>query len=176
MELPNGARGEVLAGELIMVPSPTPAHQDVVGAVYAELRGPFQRGRGGPGGWWLLPDVDVSFGPHDIVRPDVSGWRKLHVPDFPSQRTVAARPDWVCEGLSPSSTVIDQGSKKALYAKSGVPWYWILDPQNRTVTVLELETGAYQSRALVGDRGTARLAPFDEIEIQLDGLFPPIAG
>ena len=48
---PSGERAEVVAGELIVQPSPTPAHQSIVAEIYAELRGPFQRGRGGPG--WL---------------------------------------------------------------------------------------------------------------------------
>ncbi len=173
LALPEGVRGEVVAGELIVAPSPTPMHQSVVGEIYAELRGPFQRGRGGPGGWWLIPDVDVRFGPHDIFRPDISGWRKDNVPDFPSERPVSARPDWICEGLSPNTAVVDQGAKRDTYAKSGVPWYCLVDPTNRTLSVLRLSAEGYVVETVVGDRGGARLAPFGDVEIDLASLFPP---
>ncbi len=166
-------RAELLAGEIVLSPSPSPAHQAALMLVGAELLGPFQRGRGGPGGWWLIPDVDVSFGAHDVVRPDLSGWRKDRVPNFPGVRPVRVRPDWVCEMLSPGSAALDQGEKKSLYAKSGVPFYWIVDPLNRTIVVLALRDGAFEVVAVVGDQGCARLVPFDEIELELDSMFPP---
>ena len=113
LTLPEETRGEIIAGEVIVQPSPTPAHQSTVGEIYAELRNPFQRGRGGPGGWWLIPDVDVEFGPHDICRPDVSGWQRDRVPTFPADRPVRQRPDWICEALSPRTAVRDQGDKRS---------------------------------------------------------------
>src|SRR5690606_27807878 len=73
---PENERAEIVAGEIVVQPSPTPAHQSIMGELYAELRNPFQRGRGGHGGWWLIQDVNVEFGPHDICRPDISGWRR----------------------------------------------------------------------------------------------------
>lgn len=173
--LGEDVRAELIAGAIVTSPSPSPPHQAALFLVGAELAGPFQRGRGGPGGWWLIPDVDVSFGSHDVVRPDLSGWRRERVPAFPSTRPVPDRPDWVCEGLSPGSAVYDQGAKRALYASAGVPWYWILDPLNRTLLVLELRDAAYVTHSIVGDTGLARLPPFDAIELELEALFPPTA-
>jgi hypothetical protein len=57
--LPDGVRGEVIAGSVVVTPSPSPEHQLSLGLVAADLIGAFQRGRGGPGGWWIVPDVDV---------------------------------------------------------------------------------------------------------------------
>ncbi|HXK17935.1 MAG TPA: Uma2 family endonuclease [Polyangiaceae bacterium] len=173
LALPDDARGEIVAGDVVLQPSPTPLHQSTIGEVYAELRNPFQRGRGGPGGWWLIQDVDVEFGPHDICRPDVSGWRRERVPQFPSERPVAQRPDWVCEALSPSTAVRDQGDKRAIYERAGVPWYWIVDPQNRTLTVLRLVADGYVVTQVVGDSGAVALPPFDAIAIDLASVFPP---
>jgi Uma2 family endonuclease len=171
--LPEHVRAEIVAGEVVVSPSPSPLHQSVVGEIYAELRGPFQRNRGGPGGWWLVPDVDVLFGPNDIYRPDISGWRKENLPAFPLERPVPHRPDWICEGLSPRTAVIDQGAKRTTYALAGVPWYWLVEPSNRTISVLRLTDEGYVVDMVVGDRGRARLAPFEAIEIELDSLFPP---
>jgi Uma2 family endonuclease len=174
LALPEHVRAEIVGGEIVVSPSPTPVHQSVVGEIYAELRGPFQRGRGGPGGWWLILDVDVRFGVHDIYRPDVSGWRRENVPHFPTERPVVNRPDWICEGLSPRTAVIDQRDKRAVYASSGVPFYWVVEPTNRTLTVLRLSTEGYVVETVVGDRGSARLRPFDDFEIELEAIFPEI--
>ena len=173
LALPAGERAEILNGELVVQPSPTPVHQSTIAEIYAELRGPFQRGRGGPGGWWLIPDVDVELGPHDVCRPDISGWRRDRVPAFPAERPVRERPDWLCEGLSPRTAVRDQGDKRELYQRAGVPWYWLVDPQNRTLTVLRLVREGYVVERVVGDRASAALAPFDAVEIDLASIFPP---
>ena len=174
LALPEGERGEVIDGELVVQPSPSPAHQSTVGEIYAELRGPFQRGRGGPGGWWLIPDVDIELGPHDICRPDISGWRRERVARFPTERPVRERPDWLCEGLSPRTAAIDQGTKRALYQRAGVPWYWLVDPLNRTLTVLRLSGEGYVMDRVVGDSGSAELRPFDSVPIDLQMIFPPL--
>jgi len=173
LALPDDARGEIVDGEVVLQPSPTPLHQSTVGEIYAELRNPFQRGRGGPGGWWLIPDVDVEFGPHDICRPDIAGWRKERLPQFPGERPIVNRPDWVCEGLSPRTAVRDQNEKRTIYERAGVPWYWVVDPQNRTITVLRLVTDGFVVSQVVGDDGTAALPPFEAVEIDLKTLFPP---
>jgi Uma2 family endonuclease len=173
LALPEETRAEILGGEIIVQPSPAPAHQSTIGEIYAELRGPFQRGRGGPGGWWLIQDVDVEFGPHDVCRPDISGWRKDRVPAFPAERPVH-RPDWVCEGLSPRSAVHDQGGKRTLYQRAEVPWYWIVDPLNRTLTILRLVREGYVVELVAGDRGSAALPPFESVEIDLSSVFPPL--
>lgn len=170
---PGDERVEVLAGELVVQPSPTPAHQSTLGEIYAELRNPFQRGRGGPGGWWLIQDVDVEFGPHDICRPDISGWRTESLPVFPGERPIRQRPDWLCEGLSPRTALRDQGEKRAIYQRAEVPWYWLVDPLNRTLSVLRLVSEGYLVERVVGDQGQAGLPPFDAAPIDLSSIFPP---
>jgi Uma2 family endonuclease len=173
LALPDDTRAEIVGGEIVVSPSPTPIHQSVIGELYAELRAPFQRGRGGPGGWWIIQDVDVRFGPHDIFRPDIAVWRKYLVPVFPAERPIAYRPDWICEALSPRTAIVDQGTKRAVYAASGVPWYWLIEPTNRTLSVLRLSTEGYVVSAVVGDRGAARLPPFDAVELDLASIWPP---
>lgn len=172
LALPGEVRAELIGGHIVTLPSPTPKHQSTIGSVYAELRAPFERGRGGPGGWWLIPDVDVQFTAHDVLRPDISGWRRERVPEFPAERPIAACPDWVCEGLSPASAVRDHGDKRVIYQRAGIAWYWIIDPFNRTLNVYRLTADGYVLEVSVGDRGAARLNPFAEVELELDALFP----
>jgi Uma2 family endonuclease len=173
LSLPEDARAEILNGEIVVAPSPTPAHQSTIAEIYAELRGPFQRSRGGPGGWWLIPDVDVEFAPHDVCRPDIAGWRKDRVPNFPLERPIRERPDWLCEGLSPRTALRDQSEKRSIYQGAGVPWYWLVDIANRTLTVLRLIPEGYVVETVVGDSGHAALPPFDAVEMDLASVFPP---
>lgn len=172
LHLGEKVRAEVIAGQIVVAPSPATEHQYLGGALFSELHGAFQRGRSGPGGWWLIQDVDVWFAPHDVVRPDIAGWRRENVPDLPA-RPVRARPDWICEALSPGNAKYDLGAKRTLYANSGVPWFWIADPVHRTIQVLRLEGASYVVHQTAGDEGLARLEPFDAIELELDALFAP---
>lgn len=171
--LPEDVRAEVIAGEVLVQPFPTPSHQFVLSELYTELTNPFQRGRGGPGGWWFIQDVDVDFGVHDIYRPDIAGWRRERVARFPATRPVRERPDWLCEGLSPRTALRDQGEKRATYQKVGVPWYWLADPQNRTITTLRLTSEGYVVERMVGDEGLVALPPFEAAAIDLASVFPP---
>ena len=175
LAIPEETRAEILAGEIVVQPSPTPSHQFTIGEMYVELSGPFQRGRGGPGGWWLIQDVDIEFGVHDICRPDIAGWRRENVPQFPAERPIRHRPDWLCEGLSPRTAIRDQGDKRALYQRVGVPWYWLVDPANRTLTMLRLVQEGYVVELAAGDSGRLALPPFDAVEIDLGSVFPPAA-
>jgi Uma2 family endonuclease len=172
--LPPDVRAELIGGDIVVEPSPSPLHQGTVGSVYGELRSPFERGRGGPGGWWLILDVDIRFGPHDVLRPDIAGWRREKVSGFPSERPVPFIPDWVCEGLSPGTAARDQGEKLAVYQRSRVEWYWIIDPRNRCLNVYRLTAEGYVLDTSVGDQGVARLRPFDAIELELGQLFPEV--
>ena len=61
-------------------------------------------------------------------------------------------PDLVIETLSPSSRRHDRVVKLDLYQKAGVREYWVVNPEDRTVQVMVLESGLYR----VADVGTAQ--------------------
>jgi Uma2 family endonuclease len=118
--------------------------------------------------------VDIEFGAHDVCRPDIAGWRRDNVPAFPVELPIRYRPDWLCEALSPGTARRDQGDKRALYQRPGVPWYWQLDPANRTLTVLRLVREGYVVELAAGDSGKLALPPFDAVELDLSAVFSPI--
>lgn len=164
-------RYEVIAGELIRKADPTGEHGDAQSWLPAILKPPFQRRTGGPdgpGGWWIATEVDVELGLHDIVRPDVSGWRRERVPERPVGHPVRHRPDWICEVLSPGNLRHDVVVKHELYRRYGVPHYWIVDPQGATLTVYRLTADG----ALVAGRdAVVRAEPFEAIELRVGLLF-----
>jgi Uma2 family endonuclease len=177
LALPEDVRAEVIAGTLTMPPGPLPRHARAQRALGSLIGGPFDDddGRGGPGGWWILIEVDVRLSPNDIVRPDLAGWRRERMPTPWDERPIDVVPDWVCEVVSPSNASQDRVRKRELYARFGIAYYWLVDPDARTIEALRLdmasrawiEVGAYDDASL------ARIAPFDAIELEVGRLFPP---
>ena len=174
---PEGARAEVVAGQLHLDPAPLPEHAFVQSAIGASVGVSFQHrdGGDGPGGWWILPEVDVRLGPHDIVRPDLSGWRRKRLPRPWGLRPIDVVPDWCCEILSPTSARRDLVAKRELYARHDVPHYWILDPRERTLTALQLAGGMWIELGVWDDTARVQVPPFDAIELEVGRLFPPLS-
>jgi Uma2 family endonuclease len=165
--LPDNVIGEVIDGVLYTTPRPRPVHADVQGALIGDLRSPFQRGRGGPGGWWILiePGIDMPGSPE--VVPDLAGWRKERLPALPRDRAITVAPDWVCEIQSPSTRAYDQRIKRPFYARIGVAYLWFLDLEARTLIVSKLLDGRWLEVAVFGDRDVVRAEPFDAIDLSL---------
>ena len=177
LALPAGVRAEVIGGVLMTPPAPLPRHARAQASLGRAVGGPFDEddGGGGPGGWWILPEVDVRLTPNDIVRPDVSGWRRERLPEPWDVRPIDAVPDWICEIVSPSNAADDRVRKRRLYAEHGVPFYWLLDPAARTLEALRLDaaTKTWSEVGSYDDASIARIAPFDAIELAVGRLFPP---
>ena len=109
--LPGDARAEVIRGTIVEKASPSFEHGHAQISIGEILKGPFQRGRGGPGGWWIVTEVEVEFETHEVYRPDLSGWRRDRVPERPRGFPVHIRPDWLCEVLSVTTAANDLGPK-----------------------------------------------------------------
>ena len=175
LRLPEDVRAEVLAGEIVTAPAPLPKHSKAQRALGGFIGGPFDDddGRGGPGGWWIFVEVDVALGVHDIVRPDLAGWRRERLMDPGEQRPITVAPDWVCEVLSPSTATRDKVQKRNLYAEHGVSHYWIVDVDARTLEAFELRSGQWVLAGNYDDASTAAIAPFEAIELEVGRLFLP---
>jgi Uma2 family endonuclease len=167
------ASAEIVGGAIVYKADPSAEHGDAQASLANLLRQDFHRRGGGnhPGGWWLLTEVDVELGPHEVYRPDLSGWRRDRVPERPSGRPVRIRPDWVCEVLSASNAATDQVDKFRVYESSGVPFYWIADPERRILTLYRLD-GATYSVALQAKQGEiVRAPPFEVMSLRVGVLF-----
>lgn len=179
LALPEGARGEIVAGELQLSPSPRPRHSRTQRALCGFIGRPFDDddGHGGPGGWWILTEVDVRLSPHDIVRPDLAGWRRDRLGADPwDTLPIDVIPDWICEVLSPSNAAHDRVTKRRLYARHRVPYYWLVDPQTRTLEALRLEGELWVETGSWGEGDVARVEPFDAIALDVGRLFVPASG
>ncbi len=141
-------------------------------SLVSDLGGPFDRGRGGPGGWHILIEPELHLA-RDIVVPDLGGWRRDTLVEIPNAAFVTTPPDWVCETLSPSTAGFDRGRKLAVYAREGVAHVWLVDPIARTLEVLALDGPTYRVHGVHHGDASVRAVPFDAIELELGALWLP---
>jgi len=174
LALDEKVKAEILAGSLEVTLSPRPAHGRTQRSISTFIGKPYDDddGFGGPGGWWIFTELDVQLTPHDIVRPDVVGFRRERLKDTET-RPVTVVPDWVCEIQSPSTARRDRVTKRHLYAKHGVSHYWLIDPDTRTLEALELRDGMWIELGVYDDTATVRIRPFDDVELPIGRLFLP---
>jgi Uma2 family endonuclease len=129
-------------------------------------------GGGGPGGgWWIASEVDVEYGPHEVFRHDLVGWRRDRVPERPTGRPVRTRLDWVAEILSPSNEKRDLVDKFRELQRSGVPHYWILNPAEKILVVHRAAPEGYLVVSTASAGETDRAEPFDQVELRVGVLF-----
>ena len=171
---PPNVIAEIVDGELYIQAQPVEPHGTAIDGMIELLRPPFMRGRGGPGGWWIRSEPQISFGDPDwrTMVPDVAGWCKERVSDFP-EKYFDVRPDWVCEVLSPSTRLYDRQIKGPLYAEEGIPHFWIVDPAYRTLECYENVDGAWDERAKFEEAAQVAVSPFDAVAFDLADLWPP---
>jgi hypothetical protein len=60
-----------------------------------------------------------------------------------------------------------------LYARAGVAHYSLIDPEARVLEALSLRGGSWVELGVYDDSATARIAPFDAIELEVGRLFLP---
>ena len=166
LALPDHVVGEIVDGELHASPRPALAHARAATGIAGDLRGPFDRGRGGPGGWVILIEPEIHLG-EDIVVPDIAGWRRERMPVMPVTAFTTIPPNWLCEVLSPSTVRFDRADKLGVYARAGVEHVWLVDPLAQLLEVLVLDGGTWRIVATHSGDATVRAVPFDAIELEL---------
>lgn len=165
--LPPTWRGEIIEGSLYAFPRPNAVHSNIETACAEDLRGPFHRGRGGPGGWWILVEPGITTAGSAEFSPDLGGWRRERLLALPTVGRIDVVPDWVCEVLSPSTRTYDLTVKRPFYARIGVAWSWYVDPSTRTLTVSSLSDGRWVEYGIYAENAKVRAEPFAAVEIDL---------
>jgi Uma2 family endonuclease len=174
LNAPEHLVAEIVDGELDLQPRPAKPHAAAATALGEELGPPFKRGRGGPGGWIILFEPEVHLG-GDVLVPDLAGWRRERMPVITTEEPFfTLAPDWVCEVVSPSTTVKDRAKKLPIYARESVRHVWLVDPLQRTLDVLRLQDGNWVIVAVHEGNARVRAEPFEAIELELDILWADV--
>lgn len=173
LAVPDSLIAEILDGELVTTPRPGLRCAATSSSLGVDLGTPFQRGRGGPGGWFFLDEPELHFDA-DVLVPDLAGWKRERAPDLTAAYATVA-PDWICEVLSDSTRGIDRMRKLPIYARAGVGHVWLLDPVAQLLEVFRRSEAGWLLVATVGGDDVVRAEPFDAIELALAPLWDPLA-
>ncbi len=142
-DFPEGSttRYELIDGALIVSAEPSLQHQRVSALVLRLLQDT------APTDLEVFLPVDVRLSPFRQIVPDVTVVRR----EDATGKHLTGLPLLVVEVQSPSTRAIDLALKRQVLQEAGVPSYWLVDPDDGVVTVLELQAGVYAEVA----RGTS---------------------
>ena len=150
-------RREILDGELNVTPSPVPRHAKVVFEISRAL-GEYADDAGGQ---VYGSDVDIVLSGHNVVVPDVVYIARDRLETI-GKKAVHGAPSLLVEVLSPSTQHVDRGKKRDIYARFGLPEYWLVDPDANTIERCSEPSGNnYQTvEMFTGDMPSATLPGF----------------
>jgi Uma2 family endonuclease len=155
----DGNRYEILEGRLAATPAPSTRHQRIV----TRLCGMLLRAEQAGYGTVFVAPTDVVLHPVEAaVEPDVL-FVSAQRTEIITEMKIEGAPDLIIEVLSDSTRERDLGVKLRQYARHGVRWYWVVDPDKQHVRIFTWRDGAYEEHASLG--------PADRLE---SPLFPTI--
>jgi len=110
---------------------------------------------------------------HLVVREQPKRLLKPRRTPLPvSGRGIEGAPTLVVEILSPSTTLIDRSTKRQLYRRHGVPYYWIVDHEARAIEAYQLSAGDYQLVTRASGPSAVSLPPFPDLSLVPASLWP----
>jgi len=166
-KLPEGAPYQLIGGELIMTPAPTPYHQYIRGNIYSVLK---EFVEGNNLGQVYYSPIDVYFEETETYQPDIIFISKERL-DIIKETKIEGAPDLIIEILSPATAYYDLKKKFKIYEKHGVKEYWIVDPEEKSI---EIYINKEQKFILVETKskiGTIKSQLLKDFQIHLEKIF-----
>ncbi len=157
-------RRELIDGELLELEMPTDVHERIIAVLSFFLETWARRVNGGI---TLGSGYKVRISPKRGVMPDLQFFRRDNIPRDQPQGLEVGRPDLVVEVISPRSARYDRVVKLAYYASIGVPEYWIVDVDARTVERLVLAGEHYLIAYALSDDSVLAPDTFPGLEVPL---------
>lgn len=166
-------RIEIINGEAVMMAPPSRVHQKISGEIFRQLanylEGKKCEAYPAPFGVRLFEQAGDT--PEDVdtmVEPDISVVCDRSKLD---EHGCKGAPDLVVEILSPSSLRHDQLVKLGLYQSAGVREYWIVNPEDKTIRVMLLNSGILQPHEVYTQSDIARVNVLEGCFIDLSKVF-----
>ena len=162
----DGNRYEVIDGVLHVTPSPTTWHQRVIAKLVAILDPHLEAGGLG----------EVFAAGLKVVLDEMTGVEPDVVYVAREQAACLLRdghhgpPALVVEVLS-SKHSLDTRVKLEKYARAGIPWYWIVDPEAMVLWEYRLEGASYAACSKAEGDGVFQPALFPGLSIPLARLW-----
>jgi Uma2 family endonuclease len=178
-DVQEGMTGEIIEGELFESLEPSWKHH--VAALFKDdILAPYSSEKeDDPGGWAFLLQPKIELG-ESILVPDLAGWKITRLPALTEIGPISVVPDWVCEILSEDTARLDKTRKMPVYARNGLSHLWLVDPQRKSLGLLQAYKLDHESGRWIwlggfwGDEEIG-VEPFDEVGLQLGAAFHKLA-
>jgi Uma2 family endonuclease len=165
--LPEGAPYQLIGGKLIMTPAPVPNHQKISRNLeFIILK-------------WLKQNdfgeiydspIDVELNETTIVQPDLLIIKKERL-DIIKEKRIVGAPDVVIEILSSENAYYDLRKKFKIYENAGIPEYWIVDPEIKSIEIYKNENGRYKLIKEVEKEGAIESEVLNGLSVDLTEVF-----
>jgi Uma2 family endonuclease len=155
---------EFTEGSVEVLPTPTRKHQAISRFLFLAFLSFVQR----LGGTVFYAPLRVRVAPGRFREPDLV--LLLDVNDPRNQNAFWLGADLVVEIVSPDYVERDTVIKRADYAEAGIPEYWIVNPEEATITVLKLDDGVYMTHGVFGRGETAASALLPGFTVSVDAV------
>jgi Uma2 family endonuclease len=169
LALPDDADYEIFDGVLDVAPRPIAKHQMIAARLLWDLVRQLPGAR--PDECFVLDADLLSDHLRTYVSPDLMYFRPERWATIDPEQRITLPPDLVVEVLSPSTRHRDLTLKRQLYARLGVPHYWVLDRSRKRVRELTLRPDGSYAERVVSAPGPFRPAIFAGVSIDLGQLF-----
>jgi len=160
-------RYELIDGELYMVPSPTPRHQDIVLNIASIMR---EFVIANDLGKISVSPLDVILSNDDVLQPDIMFITKERL-DIVAENNIQGAPDLVIEVLSPGTAGRDRTIKRARYARFGVREYWIVEPISRSIEVLRASREGFETVRVYADGTNLESPVLPNLRLDVTSVF-----
>ena len=166
--LPNdGKRYEILEGELTVTPAPSTKHQTASVNLLVLLSQYIKEHNLGK---LFHAPIDLILESTSVLQPDLLFVSKARQSNI-TERAIEGAPDLIVEILSPTTNRTDRVTKAQIYARHGVPVYWIVDPDREAIEIYLLEGNGYRLAATLLGKTPMAVPPFTELEIAARDVF-----
>ncbi len=167
LQLTNYSRRliEFTDGSLKVLPMPTHRHQAILGFLYRVLY-PFMQQFGGT---VLFAALRMQIREGKFREPDLLLVLDANDPRVQNAYWLGA--DLVMEVVSPDDPERDTKVKRADYAEAGIPEYWIVNPEDESITVLRLEGDKYTEHGIFYRSDTATSALLEGFAVLVKDVF-----
>jgi len=166
-KLPEGAPYQLIGGELIMTPAPTPYHQRISRKIEFLLIEYVEKNELGE---VFDAPIDVYFEETETYQPDIIFISKERL-NIIGETKIKGAPDLIIEILSPSTAYYDLKKKFKIYEKHGVKEYWIVDPEEKSIEIYQNEGGQFRLIQTEKETGTINSLFLKGFELNLEKIF-----
>jgi len=167
VNMSDDKRYELIEGELLVTPSPTPKHQRISGRLEFKLRRFIAENNLGE---IFYAPCDVYLDDENVVQPDIMFISKERL-NIIGEKNIQGAPCLTIEIISESSAYRDMVQKKKLYAKFGVKEYWIVIPEEESIEIYLLKDNTYQLSKRYGKDDTLETPFLKGLKIELKEIF-----